>query len=618
MTEDVRWWKGDSKTRYERVHSLVQDVQGRNGYRRSLNLHHLRLYSDRQVSGLTAGTYARSPGGVGGYLDKRPRLSLNVVRNCIDSATSMITTARPRATFLTTGGDPEQQAKAKKRSQFVDAVFSASDAYQLGQRAFKDAAIFGTGIIKVCRDQDCIRLEKTFPGEVLIDDAEGIYGEPRTVFQVRVVDKLVLKELYPTKAKDIEDAAPPDTNTYGRGIIADQAVVVEAWHMPSGRDAGDGWHGIYCDKATLFEEKYAHECAPFAVMRWNQDTLGWWGTGLAQELTGIQFEINQLCRTVQSAMYMGGNLKILVEQGSQVVQAHINNDIRGCVVEYTGTKPEWVTNDAVSNQLLGHLQWLVQEAHALSGISELAARGEIPSGVTGSGKAMQVYQNIESRRFLTVQRNYERFFMDLAERVLEAASDLYEKSGNYFVNYVGDHELEEIGFEDIAGDKDEFVIQRFSTSALPNDPAGKYATVDQWKVDGYVDQAQAKKLLDLPDLKSELDLDLAPIELIDKRIDLIVSKAEYHPPHPRMDVQLALKRAVLAYQRWEMKGLAEDRLEMLGQFIDECQDLITAVEKAAQMQAAVGPQVGPAMAPTVTEQAMADSGGAPAQGAIAA
>lgn len=577
-TKDRRWWQHERK--HESVAALVGGIDGRASRRRALDNHHLRLYSDRQISALTAtaSTRARSRGP--DLLDSKPRLSINVVRNCIDAATSLVTRTRPRATFLTDGAVWDMQQRAKKRGKFVDAVFHSCDAYQLGQRAFKDAAIFGTGLIKVVREHGKVRLEKTFPGELLIDEDEGIYGEPRSFFHLRLVDRLVLAELYPQHARDIEDSSSPSVRLYTTQGATDQVLVIEAWHLPSGPEASDGRHIIVTDKATLMDAEYAHEQPPFAVMRWSEETLGWHGRGVAEELTGIQYEINQLARSIQANMYLGGNLKILVERGSKVISAHLNNDLRGTVVEYTGSPPAWISPDTVSHQAFSHLQWLVDQAYATTGISQMGARGEMPSGISGSGRSMLVYQNVESQRFLTVQRQYERFFMDLAERVLEAAADIHEQDGEVYATYIGDEMSERIGFDEIAGDSDDFAIQVFPTSILPATPAGRIAMIEQLRMGGYIDQGQAKKLLDFPDISTEMDADLAPYELIDERIARIVERGEYFAPHPRMDLALAHRRATLAFQRAELGNIDGARLDMLGQFIDECADLLAAAEQA--------------------------------------
>ncbi len=580
--EDAAWWEKGKRDRYGLVTELVKDIQNRNAYRRTLNLHHLRLYADRNVSGLTAGTYAKA-GMSEGF--RRPRLSLNVVRNCIDTATSMITRGRPAIAYKTEG-DFMMQQRAKSRARFVMGLFEQNKAYDLGPRAFKDAGIFGTGLIKVCREyaHGRVTFEKTFPGEIWVDDAEAVYGEPRSLFQVRAVDKGVLKQLYPSKLSAIIDAKAPDITTYGR-VCSDQAVVVEAWHLPSGPGATDGWAGCYTDKGTLNEGRYKHEAFPFAGMRWNEDTLGWWGSGIAYELTGLQYEINSLVRAAQLGMYSAGGMKILCERGSKIVKAQLNNDLWATIVNYTGERPSFVTPEPVSVTLRELLNWYVDQAYALVGITQLGARGEIPAGLAGSGRAQLVYKDIESQRFITVQRSYERMFMDLAERSLEAAFDIADKTGDYEVKYAGKRFIERIALEDIEDDGDEFMIRAEPVSMLPYTLAGRQALAQQAEAAGYIDKVAAKKVAGWGEYDSEMDLSLAPIDLVDERIERIMRTGEYIGPHPRMDIEMALERANLAYQRYELDGAPPERLDLLGQFIDEMNDMMELAEQAMGVDA---------------------------------
>jgi len=567
-TEDLRWWA--ARDPQPSISAVVQGIQDRQSYRRALNLHHLRLYADRQVSGMSAGNYASTGGSAA--MDRRPRLSLNVVRNCIDTAMAQITKSRPRPQFMTAGGDWDLQQRAKKRGKFVEAVFHRNEAYTLGQRCFKNGCIFGTGLTKVTREHGRIRLENTFPNEILVDDVEGIYGEPQSMFQVRSFDKLVLRELFPGKAAEIERANPPDARYFGRSHAAERVLVIEAWHLPSGPDADDGCHCVVVDGegGALAKNDYKHSRFPFATFRWAEDPLGWHGTGLAHELTGIQYEINQLVRNIQLNMYTGGNLKVLVEKGSKVTAAHLSNDLRGIIVEYVGMPPQWIANDVISPQILGHLQWLIQQAYNLTGVSMSAATAMTPTHAE-SGRAKLVQKQSESQRFLHVERQYERYFMDLSELVLDAAGDIYEDDGDFTETYPGKAWLEQIGYSDVLlENEDDAQIQIFPTSILPETPAGKLAMVESLEARGYIDRAQSLKLLDFPDIDSEMSLELAPVELIDERIQRIVDEGVYLGPTPRMDLELALRRSVLAYQRAELRGIPDDRLDLLNQFIDAC------------------------------------------------
>ncbi len=613
--EDLRWWNQPKGQRHEAIAAVVDGLQSRQSYRRGMNAHHLKMYANRAESGLAGAMLDRSSLDTS-LFDRGPRLAINVVRSCIDAATSLITKTRPAVNYLTSSANWEMQQRAKARQKFVEACFHGNNAYALGPRSFKDGGIFGTGFVKVLQEHGKIRYERVNPSEIVIDETESLFSEPRSYYQIRTVDRLVLKELFPSKRRDIDDANTADAKYYSRNVTADQVLVTEAWHLKSGPDAKDGLHVISTENATLADRKYVHERPPFACVRWSEPPLGWFGTGIAQELTGIQSEINSLVQAVQKGMYHGGNLKVLLENGSKIVDAHINNDFRGTMIRYTGVKPDFVTNDSVSNQLLDHLKWLIEQAYAVTGISQLGARSEMPAGLSGSGRSMLVYNNIESQRFVTVQRQYEDFFLQLAERTLEAAYDLYEQQGDFQVTWVGDKNIERIGFEDIAGDDDEFVIRVGSSSSLPQDPGGRQAMVDELAKGGYIDMTQAKKLMDIPDLQGELDMDNAPVELIDQRIYMILEKGDYLGPHPRMDVELAMKRASLRYQEAEMNGAPLDRLELLGQFIDECQDLLEEAAAAASPPPVAGPAPPAPIDGQPVDPTMADPGAAPMPGGI--
>lgn len=569
--EDLRWWKRPKGRRHEAVTALLKSMQDRQAHRRKLNSHHALLYSDRALDARFHPHLAELSRSMS--FEKRPRLAINVVKSCIDSATSMITKSRPRPAFLTDGGDWQLQTKAKKRGQFVEAVFQEQNAYHLGQRAFKNGGIFGTGILKVCREHGKVRIENSFPGEVFVDDYEAIYGEPRTFFQVRTMDKLVLSELYPSAKKDIADAPSPDSRTYGRATIADQCEVFQVWHLASGPDAGDGMELTCIQGADLDARPYRWESPPFACFRWNEEPIGWYGTGIAQELTGIQWEINKLVRSIQLAMHHAGSFKILIENGSKVVDAHFNNDLRGLLLHYSGTPPQVISHESVHPQMIQMLQFHIDQAYAITGISQLGARSEMPAGVTGSGRSMLVYQNIESERFVHVQRQYELMYMELAERVLEAASDLAD-DGDLSVKYTdpdGKY-ITELTFDEIDAPADAFRISVTPSSMLDRTLAGKFAQLEQAQGNGWIEPREARKLSGLADLQAEMDLQNAPIELIDQRIARILEKGELLSPHPRMDLELALKRAVLAYQRAELRGVDPKNIEKLGDFIESVLD----------------------------------------------
>ena len=107
--------------------------------------------------------------------------------------------------------------------------------------------------------------------------------------------------LFPNHHEEIAAAAPcdPEDRTYNTG---DMIEVIEAWHIRSSQNSDDGRHVICIDNATLFDEKYEKDYFPFVTLRWTQRMLGFYGQGLAEQLRGIQAEINQLLLNIQEQM----------------------------------------------------------------------------------------------------------------------------------------------------------------------------------------------------------------------------------------------------------------------------------------------------------------------------
>jgi len=205
-----RWWQEPDESLHQAVDSVVDIIAARQAPRHEALLRHARLYGDLPILGFGAFSYAR--------VDSRAslgRLSLNVIRNCCNAVTAKSCKGEVRPYFLTSDGDYDLQQRAKKLQQLTEGLFHTHDVHGTTTRCFMDAAVFGTGIVKVFRDGDDVCIERVFPGELQIDDAEGLYGNPRTMYQEKYIDRQVLMELYPDSAEKIgevwfeSDPKPP-------------------------------------------------------------------------------------------------------------------------------------------------------------------------------------------------------------------------------------------------------------------------------------------------------------------------------------------------------------------------------------------------------------------------
>lgn len=572
------WWGADKKEVNTFVIEAVHHIDEKQQARTAADLRHLRLYGNSPTETLNTSPYNRPPSNP--YL-MRDRLTLNVVHSMVSTIVSKITKNRPRPLFLTSGGDYTMKRKAKMLNKFVQGLFYGTDAYKAGEAICRDACIFGTGFMKIFDDGDEIVAERVFPHEILIDDNEAIYGKPRQMFQRKYINKEVLINLFPDFADSIIRASS-DENTIGgspmTNNVYDAVGVVEAWHLPSSRDSGDGRHVIAIQNATLLDEEYTKSRFPFVSLKWSDRALGFWGQGIAEQLTGLQIEINKLLKTIQIAMHLVSVPKIFVERGSKISKAHLNNEIGG-IIEYAGTPPIYKTANSVSPEMFAHLDRLYQRAYEIVGISQLAASSKKPSGID-SGRALREFSDIESERFLSFARSYEQVFLDAAKIMVGVAEDVAGRDNNFSVTSFDKTTIQKIRWKDVDLKEDQYIMQVFPTSLLPVTPAARLQTVEEMMRTGLLSREDGLALLDFPDLEGVQSLEMAAIDEIEMVIENIIDKGRYSSPEPFSNLPLALKKMNQAYLRAKLDSVPEDRLELMRRYISDAQSLISRAQNA--------------------------------------
>ena len=593
-----RWWLANKKDLYQELFAYVSRLDSRQQYRVADNLTFARLYGNYDHVGLDAFNYSRA---VSSY-NVSNRVTLNVVQSMVDTVVSKVTKNKPKASFLTSGGDFSLQSKAKKLTKFVEGIFSFTDFYQLAALGFKDSCIFGTGCLKIFVENGEIKAERVFIGEIKIDDIESYYGKPRQMHQEKWISKDVVKAMFPGFELEIDNASYPDEKTFQNvqgSRLKDMVRVIESWHLPSGPNAKDGKHTICISTVTLLDEPYYKDYFPFVFFRWNTRPVGFFGQGLAEQLQGIQLEMNKILRTIQVSMHLVSVPKLLVEASSKIVSAHLNNRIGG-VIKYAGTPPQYAPLGGIPGELFSHLDRLFSRAYEIAGVSQLAAQSQKPAGLD-SGKALREFNDLETERFMSVAKRYEKGFMDAAEIMIETAKDLYELKGDYKVKAKDGKFIDTISWKDVNMDADKYMMQIFPTSALSSTPAARLADVQDLLAAGFIDKDDALKLLDFPDLEAAMNLLNADSNNLERLIETMMDEGKYFPPEPYQNLENAVRKVQQAYLLYRMQGAPEDRLELLRQFMEDCQNLI---EKAAQpegppmpMSGGPGPEAGAPQAP---------------------
>lgn len=588
------WWKDSEKEKHKVIFEYIQYLDQNQQYRQTDNIRFMRLYGNYPDSAFNMYNYSRAESST---YNIQNRVTLNVIQNMIDTVTSKITKTKPKPMFLTDGGTYKMQTRAKKLNKFCEGQFSSTKFYEKAASAFVDSCVFGTGAIKIFTDSEekSVKCERVFIDEIVIDDREALYGEPRQIHQKKFIHRDVLKEMFPKFSGQINVAGTlPNspklaTTEAARG---DMVLVIESWHLPSGTNATDGKRVICIENATLLEEEYTKSHFPFVFFKWGRRPVGFFGQGLAEQLQGIQLEINKILKTIQVSMHLVSIPKILLEAGSKVNTAHLNNKIGG-IITYSGTKPEYTPLGNIPPELFNHLDRLYNRAYEISGISQLSAQSQKPTGLD-SGKALRTFNDLETERFMDVATRYEKSFLEAAEIMIDQAKDLYQEDENLSVMVKGDEFLETIKWKDIDLEEDKYLMTLFPTSALSNSPSGRLAEVQELLQAGFISKEDGLKLLDFPDLKSFYDIANASAKNIDKIIELMVEDSKYTNPEPYQNLEYGIARVQEAYLHYKNMDLEDSKLELLRRWMEDADALRNQTMQALQQQQMVqAPQEAP-------------------------
>jgi len=593
---DKQWWKAPKDQRSQAVAKIVKALSQYDSKRETQYQISARLYANLNIMGLNGLSYSKIASIQNSLKD---RITFNVVQSAIDTITAKIAKNRPKPLFLTSGGDYKIQRKAKKLNKFLDGLFYENRAHDLGVEIFRDAAVFGDGFIHVYEHNGRVRFERVLPSELYVDWVESFYGQPRQLHRVKNIDREVLIEMFPEykdKILQTNSASADLTGMYQN--VADQVTVVESWHLPSGPDATDGIHTINIESCTLFEEKYEKDFFPFAHFSWCKRMYGWWGQGAAEQLQNIQLEINKILWVIQRSMHLAGTFKILLENGSSIVSEKINNDI-GAIVHYNGTPPQYVVPPIVPVEMYQQFDRLKSMAFEQIGVSQLSASSMKPAGLN-SGRALREYNDIESDRFHTIGKNYEKLFLDLGKIAISVAKDIYSRDGKYPVRVPGKKFIEKIEWKDIDLHEDDYVMQMFPVSSLPTDPEGRLQTIQEYMQAGLISPRAGRRLLDFPDLDQIEDLANSQEDYIHEILEKIVEEGVFTAPDPYDNLALAQELSLEYYSRGKCQNLEEEKLELLRRFNDQCIVLIQKSQPPAPPMAPGAPQANP-VAPPVSD-----------------
>ncbi len=586
---DQHWWQKPKGTIAESTFETFRRIRNDQAYRREDLLRHVRLYSNKYIQGLSASLYARE--------NPLPanRLTLNVVQAVVDTAHSLVATNKPKAQFITVGGDYKALRKAEKLTSFVDGQFYQVGLYELDALVCKDAEIAGWGGLLFYEEDDDIKVDRFLPEEIEVEDLEGKYGKPRSLYMHKEVSRAYLMARNPGLKSALESSTLLED---GFSLItsSDMVSVLWAWHLPSRPGANDGRQVICTNNARIFDDKWREDSFPAVIWRWNPDQRGFWAQGLPEQLRGIQVEINSILMKIQRHMKKASS-KVFTQKASQVVNRKRNEEWEE--ISYVGDKPPvFATIQAIAPQYFEQLDRLYRRAFEITGVTQLAAEGLKPSGLD-SAKALRAYNDLQTRRFAAIGQGWERFHLDCAKQLIKLAKRISERpEKSYKVKSEIGERLVEIDWKDVALEEDSYRMKVWPAGLLPDTPAGQYQAAQEISMAFPQIQPYALGLLTgIPDLKRIIQRVMAPMNIIEKIIQNILEGEKYIQPQPYMDLQLCLQQMQLAYLEAVAGDVEEEKQGQMRLWMEQAEALIQIATPPAPAQMPGGPQPLPAGPP---------------------
>lgn len=528
-------------------------------------LNSARLYQNQDIIDLVVGQHDK----LNNSSLSSDKISYNLIASAVDTIYNKVVKNKTKVLFLTSGATEDIKERGQKLSKYTEGVFDKISLYREFSKAILDSLVFGDGFIKFFIENDFISCERIMPKEIVVDENEGVYGKPKTLHQLKMVDKESLISLFPEFAGKIAHAGS-EIEGYSSLYSEESMIMVrESWKLPSCLGAKDGKRIISIDNCVLHSENYDKHYFPFVHYQWKERLMGYYGMGIPEELSGLQNEINVLLERIKDAHDLAALPRVWVrkeEVGS--IAAQLTNDV-GMICGYEKEKPiieapAWV----LPPEVYSHLERLWQRGFEVVGISQLSATSKKPSGLN-SAVALRTYQDIESERLSDFIMKYEEGILEGAKIIIDLSRDLYKEKANIKISVKGKKFLESIDWKEADLDEDQFIMKRYPINALPSHPAGRLDKVVELVQAGFIPKEQALSLLDYPDLESAMDLDTSSYKIILKILQKMIKDGKYIAPEPFLNLQLTLETSQSFYYSSKMDDVKEDKLELIRRFMED-------------------------------------------------
>jgi hypothetical protein len=504
---------------------------------------------------------------------------INVIRSAVDTIVSKMSQAKVRPFFNPFDGDFETRKACKEIQQFFDQFFDMAGIYKKNPHVLRDALVFDVGVWWV--DEKKSKVCKVNPWEYFIDPAEFYFGQVTRAMIFRKNVPIISLKDYITDEK-LKKQLEKDPRSKGEYVIYYDLIDGKRHDFFDGQPI--------CDPTdTNFEVYDGLQQRPFVELFYDDPMKSFFSVSLADVIYPIQCQVDELTERIDAATRNGLTNTVFIPGGSDNVKASMLTNGAGNIVGYLpgpdGGQPTVSTPPAIHGQYHDLLQYYIQLAYDMAGISQLSAQSKKPAGLD-AGVALQTFEDIESERHNTLLQKYIASFIDLAKVII----DCFPKDADIMPKSRG---RAKVKFADVKKQRKNFSLQFSAGSALSKDPATKLQQIEKLLEMGFIDQESASQFLDLPDLEGVYSHITAGADYCDKIIERAIRDGvtDYVETVP---LKMLLKKTATMINHLE--AVDEDE-----KIIDNLKDLLVKVKSDIDMSDEAGmppqPEALPPMAP---------------------
>ena len=181
--------------------------------------------------------------------------------------------------------------------------------------------------------------------------------------------------------------------------------------------------------------------------------------------------------------------------------------------------------------------------------------------------------------------------------MIDEARRLYAGDKDAQVKAPGTEVISKIKWSEVDLPEDQYVLRPMPTSIFPESVAAKLQFAIDMLEGGMLDRRQALALIDHPDTRSALDLDLGEQQSISRVIHEMLDTGVYTPPEPFQNVAMAKQLATNSYFRATNDGVKDERLQLILMYLSDLETIQSLQAPPAPAPAQEGQEQVPQQVP---------------------